>query len=148
MLRCQLKALDTWQGIFQLFLKIFFIISKFAADVSADFSGLFRIFNKLHATEYNNTVDVQRPLAFFAIAFIMNTVADLVAFCDRIELVSFLRAVEIQFPILIHEVDGNGIRIAPVTDDGQEATISRLQDGDAFLVRKLLLEPAHGPESG
>ena len=70
----------------------------------------------------------------------------LVASLQGIYLVAFQSAVEIDVPVGIHKIDWNGVRIPAVANDGEETAIGLLQYSFALLVRKLLLESAHGSE--
>ena len=70
----------------------------------------------------------------------------LVASFQGIYLVAFQSAVEIDVPVSIHEIDRDGVRIPAVANDGEETAIGLLQYSFALLVRKLLLETAHGSE--
>ena len=53
------------------------VISKFLAEVRADFQFLFRIFHRLNPAEHYNTFDMQRPLTVLPIALVMDTVGNL-----------------------------------------------------------------------
>ncbi len=112
--RCQLKALNPRQGIFNLFFQVFLVIGELAAKVGTDLFCLLRILHQLHAAEDDDAVDVERPLAFLAIALVIDAVADLVAGPDGIELVALLGAVEVELAILltVPVVHGHAIGIA------------------------------------
>ena len=55
-------------------------------------------------------------------------------------------AVEINFPVLVVEINRDLIRVTPVTDDGKESPVSLVKNIPALLRRERLLEPAHRPE--
>ena len=55
---------------------------------------------------------------------------------------------EINFSVLVVEIDRERIRVTSVTDDGKEAPVGGMQDPVAIFPGKFLLEPAHRPEGG
>ncbi len=87
------------------------------------------------------------PVSGFLLRGVDHRETGLVAGADGIQFVPFPGAVEIERPVVIDVIDGNGIGIAAIADDGQESTVAGLQDGEALLVGKLLPEAAHRPES-
>lgn len=56
-------------------------------------------------------------------------------------------AVEINFSVLVVEIDRERIRVTAITYDGEEAPVSLVKNIPALLRQERLLEPAHRPES-
>ena len=83
----------------QFMFQIRLVISKFLAEVRADFQFLFCIFHRLNPAEHYNTFDMQRPLTVLPIALVMDTVGNLVALGNGIDLVTCFRSVEIQLAV-------------------------------------------------
>ena len=86
------------------------------------------------------------PVARLLHGLVNHSETSFVANFQGIHLVAFQSAVEIDVPVGIHEIDWDGVRISAVANDGEETAIGLLQYSFALLVRKLLLESAHGSE--
>ena len=95
----KLKALNTWKCICKFFFKIGLVICEFLNKFCTDFAGKVGVCYKADFSKDNYTVDVQRPLPFFAVALVINAEACLVVVFDGINFVAFLCAVKINLVV-------------------------------------------------
>ena len=100
------------------------------------------------AAEADDALDVIPPVAGLLFRLVQDREAGLVAGAESVQLVAFPGAVKVEFPVLENEVDGHGVGISAIADDGEEAPVAAGQDPEAFFLREGLLRPAHGPENG
>ena len=85
----------------QFMFQIRLVVSKLLAEVRADFQFLFCICHRLNPAEHYNTFDMQWPLTVLPIALVMDTVGNLVALGNGIDLVTCFRSVEIQLAVCL-----------------------------------------------
>ena len=146
MLNRQLQTVDPRKGVRQLLLEICLIIGKLSDEIRTDFQLLVIIFHNAYPPEHNDAIDIERPFAVPSEALVHFTIADLVIGGDGIDLVAYLRAVEIELVIRIPVVERNAVGVPFVTDHGEHAARLLLQNPDAFFLANLLLESSHFSE--
>ena len=100
----------------------------------------------MDASETNYAPNMVPPVSGFLLRFVYDGEACFVIGTDGVQLVAFHRTVEKELSLLVQEVDGDRIGVTAVSNDRQESAIGLLQYFNALLLRKLLLEPAHGPK--
>ena len=119
MLRNELEAKSIPSEISDLFFDVFDVIGEFIAELTADFHSLVKIFNDPDPSENNNALDIECPVAIFAVASVVNAERCFAAIIDRIDLVSGLSAVKIDVTVLLTVVviDRHAVRISLVSDN-------------------------------
>ena len=122
-------------------------LREILATYQSQFRQVFlRIFYERNPSEANHASHMVPPVVRLLHGLVDYGKADLVASFQGIHLVAFQSTVEIDVPVGIHEIDRDGVWIPAFANDGEETAIGLFQNCFAFLVRKLLLESAHGSE--
>ena len=114
MLDGEFQTAHARKGALEFLLDIVFIIGELSAQVGAYLLFLPIILHDADMPEHNDAVDIQRPFAVLAPAFIHYAIADLIAGSDGVDLMPDLRAVKIQLVILfaVPVIHRNAVGIA------------------------------------
>ena len=117
MLNFKFKALNAGKGVCKFFFKIFLVICEFLNQLCTDFAGKVRVSHKADFSKDDNTVDVQCPFAFFAVALVINAEACLVIIFYGIDFVAFFCPVKINLVVFfaVKVGEGKSVRISVIT---------------------------------
>lgn len=102
MIRSYLEAENVLADFGDLIICVICVVGKLGTETDADLPdliGIFRIFEKSDAAEYDDTPDVQRPVVTFSIALVHYTERDLVACFDSIQFMSCLGSMKVDLTI-------------------------------------------------
>ena len=114
MLRRQGQAEHPFPGRGDLGVDISGIVGELFGQASAGSFGQGGIRHRGDAPKYNDTAKMQRPLPCLALSLVVYAERRLIAGADGVNLVSFLRTVEVELSVslIVPVVDGQAVGVA------------------------------------